>query len=619
MATLDEILGMEQATMDYSEDPESVLQAERNLRGLEKESGNPINPMDLSQIIQTPGVAKPIVRNAIASGYQSPELAARLSRIDSNANAAERELRERTSIINAILADKQQNEMEKAKNDAEIIQARQLQASMTAAEYAAYLNRANLNISDVNQEVNKAAGQQLTDYQTMMALKKSIAAKASTSFFDDPVNWIMDQLSVGDDVKAHNAIVGQYNQREEFIKSAASTASLVRDANAGKIAATTNAEASALARNAELAAQKKQLDLHEEAQKLGIATTQAVQNIQAQATNQLGAAEARVLTQEDRAAQRERQTKDDAERMFIAKERVKLAQDAAAERSARAELAAEVARQTKERDDRVSGALQSYGITTQKQLDKEPAKRKAFLTEIVDNFSSEKGYSSFNSPGEAISMMAGLNKAIPVVNAEQAGFLKVMTKMTEDVKKANPEKKGEQLLTQIDTNLKERVDAWQKNPTTSGPQTGTGDNWRLFKIQPMDQLAKNSPSLGGNKVALEVGLLKAAIPATTEITPQMVLTSMVNKIPPTEWSKAAEDVAAFFQAGLRANNDLIQPERFGFQPQTTYHVPFSSGGMFGATTPYDLASVKGATIALAKLYGQKVGAEYVDPRWITAP
>lgn len=609
MATLNEMIDYQNLTVDYSEDPESVALARKTLGGLANEQGaSTIDPSDLIQLKMTPGVSPAAQRNAVAAGYQSPELAARLSKIDANANAAEADIRARNTVIDSILAAKQMTAQQIAENDAELIRTKQLQQSMTAAEWSAYLSRAGVNTSQVDQLVNVAAGEQLADYQRMMALKKQIQAKAAVSFFDDPVDFIMNQLTVGDDVAEHNAVVAQFNQRENFIKSAASTASLVRDANAGKIAATTNAEATVLARKAALTAQQKELDLAEEREKLGIATTKDIQTIQQAATSQLAGAENRVVNQEDRAALRIREELEAKDRLLIAQQRVKMAKDEDERRAAAAAVKKEEAEQQATRDARIAKALgPSYKITTEKQLKAQSPKRRAELERVLSVFDEELGYPVFETPIEALASITSSNRAATVTNSTQQQFLQTVSKLKVDTENVNKEKKGEELTRQVNTVLEKRVDEWQKNPTTAGPPTSSGENWKLFKIQPLDQLAKNSPSLAGNKVSVEVNLLKAALPSGTEITPQMVLESMAKKLAASggkDISTLATETAQFFQQGLAANNALLQPERFGFSPQTSYRIPVPSSTFMGfgiGQDMYDIASPKGATLYLGKL------------------
>lgn len=573
-----------------------------------------IDPTDLSQIIQLP-TSPATKRNAIATGLDTPGVAdaltRRISGIDQQANDAQAEIQKNSNMLQSILSGQQTTIQELGQNKAAIVREQQLQAEKKANSAAGFIQRAGIDIDQIDSAINTAATQQPGLYLQMNDLKKQIQAKSQVSFLDDPTTWLMNQFTVSDDVKKHNQLADQFNQNESFISSAPAAANTAINANAAKYTAMTNAEAQDLARQKELEAKGEQAKLQAEAVKQGISSTEAIQKIQQGATSQLSAAENRSLNQQDREDQRARQAQLDVENKtrkdILDSQNVELKD----QRLARMKEQARSAEDQAARDDMVRRAFAGSGmnITTEKELNRLPPKQKATAMNIFTSYDGE-AYSVLGaSPVDVLSNMKGMNQSVGTggayENKEQKTLALVMKKFGDDFdaqaatiapQAQKPEEKAAAKNAYIQTQFKQ----FQANPTVSGPTLPDGEKWKAFDTLPIGDIATR-PSLAANKFAIETNILKSTIPQGTEVTPSMVISSLAAKAMDNKdvLNQSAKDISDFYKQAITYNNTVLKPDRFGLPIQETFNVPLPTGAL-GGNNKYNLASPKDAYAALIR-------------------
>ncbi len=566
-------------------------------------SAPPADPKDIAGVLDNPGVPKDVKRNALAAGYATPgvreEYARRLGGAAEAANQEKAALRQETDMLAAIFSNQKQTAEQKAQNDANILRERQLQGTMTAAENTANLSRRGINLSDVNSLVATSAVDQLDRYHQMMALDKEIKKDQAVSFLDNPLDWLFAQMNVGPKIDQHNAIASQYNKTEEYINSASKTAALVRDANVGKLAAMTNTEAELLARNKILEGQKALGQLDEEQVKLGEKYRKEGKAIDDRVTNQLGLAIDRADKDEDRDA-RAAEAKLRNEAIIEGKKYQRtLAEEAADRKRTEAERKEKAAEEQADRDDLVAKALGKYNITTEKQFNKLPPKEKERMTQLLKSYDETKGYGNYGAtPVDVLTNVGPIKAKSGELNEGQQILVKSMLQLQEKGKLASAAMGKEQGLENVNTIIKKDVTKWMANPTVMGPPDGEGGNVKLFNTPPLVEMAKQ-PSLGGNKAAMKVSELAAANP-NAEITHQMLVTALASDLKgKDDISTVAKQLSDFYKTGVAAVNKNLQLDRFAVPPMQSFNVPLPTG-YFGGKTNYDVASVKGATVALAR-------------------
>lgn len=610
MATLDEIIGDEQLTVDYSEDTASVDRAQNNLRGLEKE---PISPVDLSQIFNLP-TSPATKRNALQAGLESggrlsDELNNRLNNIIPEAEARKQEIRQNSDIIQSILAGRQKNVETGGQLKADEILLKQSYAERRAQEAAALLQRSGTDIGDIDSAVNNAAIQLPKLYLQMDALQKEIDRKASSSFFDNPVDWVMNQITVSDDVAKHNRLAQQYNTKEDFVRSAPAAIRTAVDSNSVKYTAMSTAEAANLAQQRIVSAQDDASKIREEAAKAGIQTTKDIRAEDRQATGDLLTAETRKLQEkdrvqagEDRARNMIRLEEESKDRSFMRDEQLKLRQDAADQRRIRDEQKQDDIETQRKRDSYVAAALPGYNITTEKQLKALPPKERARLTAIVDSYDEDVGYAKLGpTPVDVLSNAQGMRKSF-VGNSYQQQMVEVMGGIVSNPEKLGiiPGMKPEEVAQKKNAAILDTVKKWQDNPTVAGPVMRDGEQWKAFNILPIGDIATR-PTFAANKFAIETTILKSTLPQGTEVTPSMVIASLAQKTKDEgNISAVAKDISDFYQQAIAYNNAALTPERYALPRQQTFNVPLNTG-FFGGDNKYDLASVKGAHEALIRM------------------
>lgn len=616
MATLDEVLGYEQTTVDFSEDPESVIRAQQNLQMLEKE--DPINPVDLAQIITLP-TSTATKRNAIKSGLDgggrlSEELNNRLSNIIPEGEAAKQELLQNSNVLQAILANQARNVQQAGELKSQEILLKQAHSEMKAQEAGAFMQRAGVDIGQIDSAVNHAAIQLPGLYMQMDALQKEIDRKASTSFFNDPVAWIMDQITVSEDVAKHNRLAQQYNSKEEFVKSAPAAIKTAIDSNAPKFTAMTSMEANNLAQQQLLAAQNNVDKIQEEAAKAGIQTGKELRGVDRQITGDLLTAETRKLQEQDRdraAQDREsnmkRLERESEFREFEHRERLKMAKDAADERKLKAERAREEADLQRRRDEIVAAALPGMNITSQKQLQALSPKLRAKYEAIVNNYDDTEGYAKLGpTPMDVLSVAQGMKKSF-LGNEYQQMMVESVAALAH---KFDADKKGfgmkpEEALAAKNKYITDEIKKWQDRPTTNGPVGRDGEQWKAFNILPIGEIATR-PTFANNKFAIETNTLKSTLPQGTEPTHSMVMTALAQKsLQEKNISQTAKEISEFYKQAIAYNNAALTPDRFALPKQETFNVPLPTG-TFGGNVLFDLASVSGATQALIQMQKMQI-------------
>lgn len=612
MATLDEVMNNQQLTVDYSEDPESVMTAQQNLQGLEKE---PISVPDLSQIITLP-TSPAVKRNAIASGLDgggrlSEVLTDRLNNIIPESEAAKESYRQNSNIIQAMLADKIQTRQQMAKLTSEQVLLSQSYAAMKAQEAAGIIQRGGVDVGDINSAVNVAAIQQPDLYLQMNSLKKEIQKKSQASFLDDPTTWLMNQFTVGDDVKKHNQLADQFNQNESFISSAPAAIRTAIDSNAPKFTAMSSLEAQNLAQQRLISAQTDIADIQSEAAKAGIQTTKDLQGINTAATGQLLTAETRSLAEkdralaaQDRARNMDRLDEESKDRAFQRGELLKIAKDNAEVRRLKDEQKQDELETQRKRDSYVAAALPGYNITTEKQLKALPPKQRAQLEGIVNSYDESLGYAKLGAtPVDVLSNAQGMRKSFVGANSYQQQMVESMAVIAKkyETDTTTQGMKPEEIALNKNKAILKDIKLWQDNPTTLGPVMRDGEQWKAYNVAPIIETASRS-SMAGNKFAQELVKLNSTLPPGTDVSASMALTSLAkDAVANKNISQIAKDVSEFYQYGLLVNNLTLTPDRFALPKQETFNVPLKTG-VFGGTQKYDLASQKGATLALAQMY-----------------
>lgn len=575
----------------------------------------PIDPTDLSQIITLP-TSPSAKRNAIASGLEGPyskELTNQIANIVPEAEAQKQEIRNNSNVMQSFFGDQINSAKNLANLKSQEVLLKQQHAAERTAEAAGIIQRSGIDIGDINSTVNQAAMTLPSLYLQMDSLKKDIEAKSNTSFLESPVDWIMNQFTVSDDVRKHNQLAQRYNQAEEFVKSAPAAIRTAIDSNAPKYSAMSNAEAQNLAEQQRIIAEDKVAKLQEEAIKNGVATAKDIRTVERQKTADLLTAETRSINLSDKMLREKEAEQKNSINALIRERELE-------DKTARA-----AARKTVEDDkdflnQRISLAIgPTLGIQTIDEYKRLTGPKKKLAENMIESYTDERGVKLGVNPVDTLSVMQIAGPR--AIENEAQGKMMSVVKMWSDEWKNSAEgvqaklqgKKPEDIAQMQNQYINSKMNSWMNNPSTQGPALPTGESWKGFNIPPIVDTASQA-SLGSNKFAIETNLLNSTLPSGVPVTPEMVLTSLAAKSmnDPKMLNQSAKDIAEFYKYGVGVVNQTLKPDRFGLPTFEKFPVPINSGFLFGGTVKSDLASAKGAYEALIRIQMKSKISEAVE-------
>jgi hypothetical protein len=564
----------------------------------EEREGKPISGQDATQLMRLPTPA-PVKRNTIAAGMEpkspySDELTQVITGLTPEAQSRKQQIAAQNDILQSILADAQVTTDREAQLARESILAKQTHAEVKRADSAGFIERSGMDTADINSMVNRAAMRRPELYEQMDAMQREIQAKSQSSFLDNPVGWVFDQITLGQDVKQYNMLAQQYNANTAYINSSSDAVTHAINSNSPKYAVMSNQEAQILADQQLEIAKGKKYKLQEEAVKLGIASEKDMQAVDQQLFQNKLSAESRGAAIEDRRWRMESEARKAAIDELLKEDLLKNRRDKAAALQKTAEEKAEV-------DKMVAAAFRSSGmnITTLDQLNKLPPKQKALAEKIWQSWDPNKGYSIMGAT--PVDVLTNLQSAGPGAfeNEHQQKLMAYIQKIsqTDEFRGAagiTAVDKEDEQTRKINLHIQKTIAGWQADPTRAGPTLPSMDEpWRIFDTVSLKDIAQN-PSFKNNKVAIEANKLQSTLPTGTNVTPAMVIDrlAIMAKEDPTILNDIAKDGAAMYKDAISYTNKVFKPDRFGLPVQETFNLPLPTG-TWGGKEFHNIASPSG--------------------------
>lgn len=417
------------------------------------------------------------------------------------------------------------------------------QQAQKAGETSAFLSKLGINTSDLDSIVAGIATDMSDEFKQSQEMRANIDAKRSVGLFDDPMSFLLNQFTLPQDIKNHNAVIQKMASQKDFVDKASSIASNIQQVNAAKFTTVSMTGAQAAADLAREQATSKTLEINDKI--LSLDYNKQIQT--------LSAINARIssLDQQEAAADKAGQREDLANKKARDDERQIL-------------------------DDnlvRVAGKTLGMNIPDRKTLDKMPKDSKEAIEHIMAN---DGGIGKDPLESWAVLARGNYNNMPPAVQY-QRNILDTAKQQAEDIirkdpsmKTANPKQIQERVSTEMTGILnKAWVDPNYSLRTSIG---GVVNNpYHVPDLQVMTKL----PEL---KDSLLPGILTdykknfPALPVSDSIVLALAYENVGDGKKYANISQAASDVSNYYRAGVVYNNAVMRPDGFGMPLQTDYQV-----------------------------------------------
>jgi hypothetical protein len=415
------------------------------------------------------------------------------------------------------------------------------QENQRAGENAAVLSKLGINTSDLDSTIAQIATDMQAQFKQAMGLRASIDERRNVSFYDNPLQAIINHFDVQGDIKQHNALVQKIGAEKAYVDNAADVASKIQQVNASKFTSVSLEGAKAAADILRNNATEKSLELQDKLLRNDFDTqVRAFSTIQARIRN----------IQESLTAESNRNTAQD--------------RDAAIKAKAEAQL----------RDDqqvKLAGTMLGLTIEDRKTLDKSPKDMKEAVEYIIAN-----GGSIGRDPITAWQVLQrGNADKMPPAVRYQKDILDTTYRAAFDKAKINAQwstMNAKQRADMLAQKMIEESMAIENNPNMSVRPTFTGVPDNPYHVPPPDVMK--------NTDARNLRLTKIISDYQEQFKGKAVTDSMVFELAYANVGKdkmygditeAARDISLYYQSGAAYNNQKMRFSNFGMPNQTSYN------------------------------------------------
>jgi len=462
------------------------------------------------------------------------------------------------------------------------------------------------NPDDVSFIMNKLATQwQDTESQRMQALDV-VTKKQSVNFFDDPLTWLSNKLTVNTDIAQYNDLEEKsnalYDQLEKINTLNSSTAQSMKAIAQTQTAAT-------VAATSDLAAQKATIAAKTASIQGLLYNVKGVQDItqmgQEQVDNTVKGAQTAIA----------------AGHLAVAQAQLAVSEK---ELSMKADLYAEETKQKQQQDatDAFVADTTNKGRAALGLAPLPPAKIFAMF-----KLGGEVG-DSLKHQYTAGAMTDAIGK--PIIASSSGTAARVLATASSPLATTNPAVKpvvdllegsyqaarSPQAIAQLGINPKDvsTLDnavsgIVQQRVGAMGQNIKPGDQSNIFQAPPLSALA-TLKSVQGNPVYTKV--LEPQIKAgMAETDPNKIISLTVDAIHQGKISlnDASIGIAGLFSSAAALNTSTKDFTRFGIAPQATYNTMLNGTGVFGGSTKIDLTNKAQVTTAIMKMMNRANAGE----------
>lgn len=424
------------------------------------------------------------------------------------------------------------------------------QQAKQAGEASAELSRLGINTSDLDSTIAELSVQLNQNYKEAQAMREDIRQKQNTSFFDSPIDWIGNQLTLPSEIRQHNQIIEDMASKKQYVDQATNIAANVQAVNAAKFTTVSFEGAQAAAQLAKTKASEAAIKLEDSMLRTDFETQ--VRTLQIMQTRMN--IESQIANREENQARR--RTADEAK-------------------------AAEQDRiQNDNNQVNVAGKILGLDIPDRKSLDKIPKDVKNAVEYIMAN-----GGGIGKDPLEALQVLKRGNPSkMGVITQQQLNLLSTAYSQASDLASKSPEvrmAKPEQQRAFIAGKMQDALNLAASDPNYTGLKNNP---YKIPSLDTMQQL----PEIANSRIVALATQFRKDFPQR-EITDSQLFELAKANIGPTkaytDMSDAAKDIAKYYQAGVKINNEKVRFNAFGMKDQEDYLVKLP-----GSNTKKDMTS-----------------------------
>lgn len=462
------------------------------------------------------------------------------------------------------------------------------------------------NPDDVSFIMNKLAAEwQSTEAQRMQALDV-VTKKQSVNFFDDPLTWLSNKLTVNTDIAQYNDLEEKsnalYDQLEKINTLNSSTAQSMKAIAQTQTAAT-------VAATTDLAAQKATIAAKTASIQGLLYNVKGVQDVtqmgQEQVDNSVKAA----------------QTSIAAGHLAVAQAQLAVSEK---ELTMKADLYAEETKQKQQQDatDAFVADTTNKGRAALGLPPLPPAKIFAMFKlggEVGDSLKHQYTAGAMTdaigkpiiaaSSGTAARVLATASSPLATTNPAVKPVVDLLEGSYQSAR--NPQAAAQLGINPKDVSTLDNAVSGivQQRVLAMGQNIKPGDASNIFQAPPLTALA-TLKSVQQNPVYTKV--LEPQIKAgMAETDPNKIISLTVDAINQNKISlnDAAVGISGLFQAAAVSNTATRDYTRFGIAPQATYNTMLNGTGVFGGSTKIDLTNKAQVTTAIMKMMNRANAGE----------
>lgn len=435
--------------------------------------------------------------------------------------------------------------------------------------------RLGINPDDIDNTIAQISVGLNARYEEAFRMRQQIHEEQSVGFFDDPLRYIGNMFTLPNEIRQHNAIIQEMDAMKSYVDQASGIASTVHNMQAAKFTSVSLDGAQAAAELSRAKAHYSALQLQD--QKLKTDFTTQVTTLNA----------LRVLQQEQENAElrkenlKIRQTKE--ETLLSEQERVKMDNQSV----------------------QVAAQMLGMKIPDRKTLDKQPKAIKESIERIMD--SGKFGV----EPLDAFQVLqTGDPNKMAAVTQQQYRTLQTAFNAAMVASKSDPlfdAKKPQEKRDFIAQRMREEFAKSKTDPNYTGLKSNP------YQIPGVASMA-NVPEVANSRIVALAAQFRKDFP-TRDLTDSQLYSLVQANIGPTKAYNnsvdAATDIAKYYQAGIKLNNEKVGFESFGMPKQDDYKVRLQ-GGLT------DMSSYSEVHAHILKTQRNRQLLDFVEPAQIQA-
>jgi hypothetical protein len=494
----------------------------------------------------TPGDDTLLAYSSTDPNFTADDLNSSIAKVSLDMNTALENMGRASSTLSTRIQDNVKKQManldQQGELEAKIILDKHSIEAQKAAAATAELSRLGINDSDLDSTIAQLSVEMNETYKQAQVMRADIRDRQNVGLFDDPLAWISNQFTLPSEIRQHNALIEDIASKKLYADQATQVAQSVRTENAAKFTVTS-------LEGAQAAAQLARTKAHEQAIKLEDQMLKTDFETQARTFTILQARQSALQLEEQR------------------QENLKI-------KRTKEEAVAAEAERVKNDNQMVAVAARILGldIPDRKTLEKKPKDEKQAVEYLMAN---DGGIGK--DPLEAYQVLKRGNPGkMAVITKQQMDLLTTAYNQASQAAAIDPEIKLAKPAQQqefISKKMREIVNLASNDPNYTGLKINP---YKMPSLDTMEQL----PETGTSRLVALLKDFKKQFP-NRELTDSQIYEIARANIGPTkaytDFTGAAKDIAKYYQAGVKLNNDKVRFNAFGMPDQEDYNVTTNNG------------------------------------------